>query len=41
MKDPDEVLLPSRDLLLVALREDESENRIPFTLLHDLLLYPG
>ena len=40
MKDPDEVLLPSRNLLLVALREDESHRCIPFTLLRDFLLDP-
>src|SRR5258708_3697790 len=32
MKDPDKVLLPSSNLLLVALREDKSKHCIPFTL---------
>ena len=41
MKDSDKVLLPSSDLLLVALREDESGHHIPFTLLDDFLLDPG
>jgi hypothetical protein len=40
VKDPDKVLLPSRDLLLVAFREDESRHCIPFTPLDDLLLDP-
>ena len=40
MKDPDKVLLPSRNLLLVTFREDESEHRIPFTLLDDFPLDP-
>jgi hypothetical protein len=40
VEDPDEVLLPSRDLVLVALREDESEHCIPFTLFGDLPLDP-
>ena len=31
LKDPDEILLPSRDLILVVLGEDESEDRPPFT----------
>ena len=38
MEDPDEVLFPSRDLVLVALREDKSQYRIPFTALGDLPL---
>ena len=33
MEDPDKVLLPSRDLVLVAFGEDKSIDRIPFTLL--------
>jgi hypothetical protein len=41
VENPDEVLFPSRDLLLIALREDESGHRIPFTLLDDLPLDPG
>ena len=36
MEDPDEILLPSRDLVPVALREDKSQYRIPFTALGDL-----
>ena len=40
MKNPDEVLLPSCDLLLVTLREDEPGHCIPFALLDDLLLNP-
>ena len=40
MEDSDKVLRPGRDLLLVALREDESQYRMPFTLLDDLLLDP-
>ena len=38
MEDPDEVLPPSRNLLLITLREDESDHSIPFTLLDDLPL---
>ena len=41
LKDPDEVLLPTGNLVLVAFREDESEDRIPFTLLDDLALDPS
>jgi hypothetical protein len=41
MKDPDKVLLPSRNLILVALREDEPGERLPFTLLDDPLLDIG
>ena len=41
MKDPDKVLLPSRNLLLVAPREDKSGHSIPLALSDDLLLYPG
>ena len=40
MKDPEEVLLPNRDLVLVAFCEDESEHWIPFPLLFDLPLNP-
>jgi hypothetical protein len=36
----EEVLFPSRNLLLIALREDESGHRISFTLLDDLPLDP-
>ena len=31
MEDPDKVLFPSRDLVLVVLGEDESEHCPPFT----------
>ena len=41
VKDPDKILLPSRNLLLIALREDESGYYIPLALLDDLLLDPG
>lgn len=41
MKDPDKVLLPSSNLVLIALREDESGGCISFTLLDDLRLYLG
>ena len=40
VKDPDEVLLPSRNLLFIAFRENELDDRIPFTLLDDLPLDP-
>jgi hypothetical protein len=38
VKDPDKILLPSSDLFPIVLRENESEYRIPFTLLRDLPL---
>ena len=38
VENSEKVLLPSRYLLFVALREDESDHRISFTLLDDLLL---
>jgi hypothetical protein len=41
MKNPDKILLPRGELVLVALREDESINRIPFTLLDHLSMDPG
>ena len=41
MKDPYKILFPRRNLALIALREDESMYRIPFTLLDDLLLNLG
>ena len=41
VKNPDKVLLPSRNLLLVALREDEPGHGIPFALLDDFLLDHG
>jgi hypothetical protein len=31
MKDPDKVLVPSSNLILIALREHRPENHIPFT----------
>jgi hypothetical protein len=40
VKNPEEVLLPSRNLLLVAFCEDEPGHRISFTLLDDLPLDP-
>ena len=40
MKNSDEILFPSCYLLLVALREDEPKDWIPFTLLDDLPLDP-
>jgi hypothetical protein len=40
VKDPDKVLLPSRNLVLIALREDESEYCMSFALLRDLPLDP-
>src|SRR5258708_38005023 len=33
VKDPEKVLLPSRDLVLVALRDDEPDHCIPLPLL--------
>ena len=41
MKDPEKVLVPTSDLVLVCLREDEPQNRIPFTLLVDIPLHLG
>ena len=38
MKNPDEVLLPTRDLLLITFEEDKSEYHVPFTPLDDLPL---
>ena len=40
VKDSNKFLFPSRNLLLVALREDESGHHISFTLLGDFLLDP-
>jgi hypothetical protein len=40
VKDPDNVLLPSRDLVLIALREDESEYCMSLALLRNLSLDP-
>ena len=39
MKNPDEVLPPSRDPVLVGLGKDESDRHVPFSLLDDLLLH--
>ena len=41
MKDPDEVLVPCSDLILVVLRENEPEDCVPFALLADLPLHIG
>ena len=38
VKDPNKVLLPGNDFVLVAFGEDESVERVPFTLLDDLPL---
>ena len=38
VKDPDEVLIPSRDLVFIALREGESGERVSFPPLGDLPL---
>ena len=39
MKNPDKVLIPSRNLILVALREDEPEGRVSFAPLIDIPLH--
>ena len=41
MENPDKILLPSRNLALIALGENESMYCMPLTLLDDLLLDPG
>ena len=41
VKDPDELLLPSNNLVLVTLRKDEPEDCTPFALLIDPPLHPG
>ena len=41
VKDPDKVLLPSRDLVLIDFGEHEPVDRTPFTLLDDLPLDLG
>jgi hypothetical protein len=41
VKDPDKVLLPSCDLVLIAFGKDESIDRAPFTLLDHLPLHLG
>jgi hypothetical protein len=40
VKDPDKILLPSRNLVFIALREDEPDYCTPFTMLRDLPLDP-
>jgi hypothetical protein len=40
VKDPDKVLLPSSNLVLIALCQDEPEYCTPFTPLRDLPLDP-
>jgi hypothetical protein len=39
MEDPDQVLLPSCNLIFVVLGKEESKDSIPFASLDDLLLY--
>ena len=41
VKDPDKILLPRSNLVLITLGEGESMYRIPFALLDDLLLDLG
>jgi hypothetical protein len=41
VKNPDEILIPTSDLVLITLREDESGECIPFTPLDDLPLDLG
>ena len=41
LKDPVEVLSPCRNSIFVVLRVDNPGNSAPFTLLDDLVLYPG
>jgi hypothetical protein len=41
MKNPDKILVPGSDHILVTLREDEPENYIPFPLLIHLPLHLG
>ena len=41
VKDPEKILLPGSNLVLVAFGEDESVERISFTLLDDLPLDLG
>jgi hypothetical protein len=41
VKNPDKVLVPSRDPILVALHEDEPKDYIPFPLLIHLPLHLG
>jgi hypothetical protein len=39
LKDPNQVLLPTRNLVLIVPGEDELEGCVPFTTLDDLLLH--
>jgi hypothetical protein len=41
VKNPDEFLIPSRNLVLIALGDDESDHRIPLALLIDLPSHLG
>ena len=41
VEGPNKVLLPSRDIIFITLRMNESGGRIPFTLLDDLPLDLG
>ena len=41
VKDPEKILLPSSDLSLITLGENESMYRVPFTMLDDLTLDLG
>ena len=41
MEDPDEVLLPTKNRILIVLLVDESRGHIPFSLLDGLLLDRG
>ena len=39
VKDPEKILPPNSNLVLIALGEDESVDRTPFTLFDDLFLH--
>jgi hypothetical protein len=39
VKEPEKFLIPSRDLILIALREDEPDESISFALLIDIPLH--
>jgi hypothetical protein len=41
VKDPHEVLIPGRDLILIALREHKPDDRTPFAPLVDPPLHLG
>jgi hypothetical protein len=41
VKDPDKVLIPGSDLVLIAPCENEPEDYIPFALLTDIPLHLG